>query len=121
MSQEQEEPELAPLVTEINSEEDMDELKKISQERLVIVDFFATWCGPCKSVKAAYEKLAEEETSVTFAKLDIDVYEAGLEDAPSDYSLVAMPTFMAFKNGEMVDSVIGPHIDALRQMIDRLK
>ncbi|VDN29536.1 unnamed protein product [Dibothriocephalus latus] len=59
--------------------EDMEEIKKISQERLVIVDFFATWCGPCKSVKAAYEQLAEEETTVTFAKLDIDVYEASLD------------------------------------------
>nr|VZI06317.1 unnamed protein product [Spirometra erinaceieuropaei] len=78
MAQETEETEVAPLITEINSEEDMEELKKVSNERLVIVDFFATWCGPCKSVKAAYEKLAEEETSVTFAKLDIDVYEARL-------------------------------------------
>ncbi|VDD75569.1 unnamed protein product [Mesocestoides corti] len=96
---------------------EMEELKELSHKCLVVVDFFATWCGPCKSVKAAYEKLAEEETAVKFAKLDIDIY----EDAPADYSLVAMPTFMAFKNGEMVDSVIGPHIEEVKKMVARLK
>ncbi|KAL5106324.1 Thioredoxin H-type 2 [Taenia crassiceps] len=109
--------EAPPLIMEINDEDDMESLKKMSHECLVIVDFFATWCGPCKSVKVAYEKLAEQETSVKFAKLDIDIY----EDAPSDYSIVAMPTFMAFKNGEMVDSVIGPHIEQVKQMVARLK
>lgn len=53
----------------------MEDLKKMSHECLVIVDFWATWCGPCKSVKVAYEKLAEQETTVKFAKLDIDIYE----------------------------------------------
>ena len=53
----------------------MDDLKDMSHDCLVVVDFFATWCGPCKSVKVAYEKLAEQETTVKFAKLDIDEYE----------------------------------------------
>lgn len=53
----------------------MEALKKLSFDCLVIVDFFATWCGPCKSVKVAYERLAEEEPTIKFAKLDIDEYE----------------------------------------------
>nr|CDS33252.1 thioredoxin [Hymenolepis microstoma] len=56
-------------------EEEMEKLKEMSHERLVIVDFFAPWCGPCKSVKRAYEILAEQEATVKFAKLDIDIYE----------------------------------------------
>ncbi|VDO07537.1 unnamed protein product [Rodentolepis nana] len=106
-----------PLILEVNSEEEMEKLKEMSHEQLVIVDFFAPWCGPCKSVKRAYEILAEQEATVKFAKLDIDIY----EDAPADFSIAAMPTFMAFKNGEMVDSVIGPHIEQVKQMIARLK
>ena len=43
------------------------------------------------------------------------------KDAPSDYDIKAMPTFMAFKNGEMVDSVVGPHIEQVKQMVARLK
>ena len=43
------------------------------------------------------------------------------QDAPSDYSIVAMPTFMAFKIGNTIDSVIGPHIEEVKKMIDRLK
>lgn len=54
----------------------MEVLKEMSRDCLVIVDFYATWCGPCKLVKAAYEKLAEQETTVKFARIDIDIYEA---------------------------------------------
>ncbi|KAM3182427.1 hypothetical protein ACTXT7_012394 [Hymenolepis weldensis] len=67
--------EAPPLILEINSEEEMEKLKEISHQQLVIVDFFAPWCGPCKSVKHAYETLAEQETTVRFAKLDVDIYE----------------------------------------------
>lgn len=56
----------------------MENIKELSKECLVVIDFFATWCGPCKTVKKAYEKLAEEEVTVKFAKLDIDIYEASV-------------------------------------------
>jgi thioredoxin 1 len=71
---------------------------------LVMVDFFATWCGPCKMMAPAVEKLAEEYKGVVkIGKLDVD-------DNPEwsgKYSIQSIPTTIFFKNGEMVDQLVG--------------
>lgn len=70
----------------------------------VIVDFFATWCGPCKMMGPVVDQLAEElGDTVKVGKLDID-------EAPSiaqKYNVMSVPSFLYFKNGEVVDTVIG--------------
>jgi len=78
-------------------------IKLMKEKRFVIVDFFATWCGPCKRISPAFEaiaaKLGPSRDDVTFLKIDVDkVPEAEVR---------AMPTFRIFKDGRMFDEIVG--------------
>ena len=66
--------------------------------KLVVIDFFATWCGPCKMISPKIEAMAGEMSNVVFIKVDVD--EA--EDVAQEYNISAMPTFVFLKNGQKV-------------------
>lgn len=70
----------------------------------VVVDFFATWCGPCRMIAPLLEAAAEDyEGKVKFVKLDVD--EAG--DIARDYSVMSIPTLIIFKEGEEAAKTVG--------------
>ncbi|QAA30888.1 thioredoxin [Clostridium manihotivorum] len=75
----------------------------LESEQLVLVDFWATWCGPCKMVAPILEQLSEEMSNVTFAKVDVD----NNPNLADKYEIASIPTIMLFKNGEMVNKVTG--------------
>ena len=62
----------------------------------MVVDFFATWCGPCKAVAPIVEKLSDSVTSVKFYKVDVDE----LASVAADNGISAMPTFLFYKDGQ---------------------
>ena len=66
--------------------------------KLVVIDFFATWCGPCKMIAPKIEQMAGSMANVVFLKVDVD--EA--EDVAQEYNISAMPTFIFLKNGAKV-------------------
>ena len=68
-----------------------------------VVDFFATWCGPCKMLAPVFEELSEELTDVNFVKVDIDQS----MDLAQKFRIVSVPTMKIFKNGEEVDTLMG--------------
>lgn len=71
---------------------------------VIVVDFFATWCGPCKMLAPVFESLGEEmKDQAMFAKVDID---ESLELA-QQFSITTVPTVMVFKDGKPVDSLVG--------------
>jgi thioredoxin 1 len=80
------------------------ETSVISSASPVLVDFTATWCGPCQRLAPTLETLAKEfDGKVTFVKLDID-------ESPSiaeQYGIEGVPTLMFFKGGEPVDRIVG--------------
>lgn len=70
----------------------------------VLVDFWATWCGPCKMVAPVLEEIAGEKAGqLTVAKLDVD---ANPETA-RDFQVVSIPTMILFQNGEPVKRIVG--------------
>ena len=71
---------------------------------LAIVDFWATWCGPCQAIKPIIEKLAEEyEGRVKVAKLDVDSNQM----TPMRFGIRSIPSVLFFKDGKHVDTVVG--------------
>ncbi|KAJ5690353.1 Thioredoxin [Penicillium macrosclerotiorum] len=98
-------------VIEITTPEEWDELVKNSTDNIV-VDFHATWCGPCKAIAPAIEKASEEEANenVKFYKVDVDQ----LAGVAADNGISAMPTFLFFKNGEKVETVRGANPPAIQ-------
>ncbi len=70
----------------------------------VLVDFFAVWCGPCKMMAPAIEKLAEEyEGKAVVGKMDVDES----MDIAGRYGIMNIPTLIIFKNGEIVSKFVG--------------
>jgi thioredoxin 1 len=84
----------------------------------VVVDFGATWCGPCQRLAPIVEELAKEyEGKVKIAKLDID----GSPKTPAKFGIMSVPTVMFFKGGKAVDKLVGLAAkDALKKKIDPL-
>ncbi len=82
----------------------------IAQNCLTLVDFYATWCGPCKAMAPAVDKLTTAmEGRATVVKIDIDNREHS--EIVRRYNIVSVPTFILFRNGEVVwrDSGVMPY------------
>lgn len=77
--------------------------KLVNQEGLVLVDFFATWCGPCKMLMPVLEQISTEDVGTKFIKLDIDEY----RKEAIDNGIRAVPTLVLFKDGKEVSRASG--------------
>ncbi len=76
----------------------------VSDENLVLVDFWAVWCGPCKMIAPIVEELAEEyDGKLTVGKVDVD----SNREIAMKYGIRSIPTLMIFKDGEVVEQIIG--------------
>ncbi|TDQ39177.1 thioredoxin [Aureibacillus halotolerans] len=71
---------------------------------LVLVDFWATWCGPCKMIAPVLDELSEDlNGKVKIAKIDVDEN----QETAGQYGVMSIPTMLVFKNGEVVDKAVG--------------
>jgi len=75
----------------------------IEKNNVVVVDFYATWCGPCKFIAPAFEKMASQYKQATFLKCDVDRN----QDVSQAQGVRAMPTFIVFKSGKKDATVMG--------------
>ncbi|GAB2645352.1 thioredoxin [Gordonia jinhuaensis] len=76
----------------------------LESDKPVLVDFWATWCGPCRMVAPVLEEIAGENTdALTVAKVDIDANPA----IARDYKIMSIPTMILFEGGEPVKTIVG--------------
>ena len=75
----------------------------LESDKPVLVDFWATWCGPCQMQGPIIEELAGEVTDVKIGKLDVDAN----PDSAGAYNIMSIPTVMLFKDGEVVKKAMG--------------
>jgi thioredoxin 1 len=77
--------------------------QEIINNNLVLVDFWAEWCGPCKSMHPIFTRMAKKYKQVRFARVNVD----DAQDIAMKYGVQSIPTFIMFKNGEIVDRMVG--------------
>ena len=90
----------------------------ITDNDIVLVDFWADWCGPCKRFAPVYEKVSEDNKEIVFAKLDTDAN----QELSQGLGIEGIPTLMAFREGVLVFNQAGALPgQALKQVIDAVK
>ena len=70
---------------------------------LVLVDFWAEWCGPCKSMHPIFDRMAKKYRHIKFARVNVD----RSQDISMRFGVQSIPTFIMFKNGQPVDKMVG--------------
>ena len=77
--------------------------QKKSENELLLVDFWAEWCGPCKSMHPIFSRMAKKYKSIRFARVNVD----NAQDIARRYGVQSIPTFIMFKNGEVANTMVG--------------
>uniref|UniRef100_A0A7S2WLZ4 Thioredoxin n=1 Tax=Eucampia antarctica TaxID=49252 RepID=A0A7S2WLZ4_9STRA len=91
------------MVKYIETDAEFQELMEQSSSKLVVIDFTATWCGPCQMIAPVFEKMSDEFTDVIFIKVDVDKADTIAQKC----GIKAMPTFQYYKDGKKVDEICG--------------
>ncbi|KAI9432005.1 thioredoxin [Lactarius indigo] len=87
----------------------------INSGKAVAIDFWATWCGPCRVISPVFEKFAEhsDNAGIEFYKVDVDQQ----ADIAQEVGIRAMPTFIVFKDGNKVDELVGANPAGLQALV----
>ena len=109
----------------------------------MVIDFTASWCGPCQLIQPAVDEFAQKYSDVEFIKIDVDelhvchvliivyviinyqsqsvlmIYVGYVQGVAEEFNVQAMPTFMLMKEGKQVDKIVGAKKDDLRKKIEK--
>lgn len=98
------------MIEQIGDSEFDNKVTSCNDNILILVDFWAPWCGPCRSLEPQLEKLAQQYTE------NVKIYKINIEDnqdVATQYGVSAIPTILMFKNGKKLSQVIGADISKI--------
>ncbi|KAK2724140.1 thioredoxin-2-like [Artemia franciscana] len=101
------------MVRQIKDKEEYDQVLAECGSKLVVIDFYATWCGPCKMISPKVQEMAEAYADVVFLKVDVDES----EELALEFNVNCMPTFILMKNGQRAAEFSGANAEKLRELI----
>lgn len=104
------------MVYQVKSKPELQEKLSEAGDKLVVIDFFATWCGPCKKIAPVLEEIAKKyEGKLVVLKVDVDE----IEELVGEYEIEVMPTFVFKRKGQHLDTLSGSNEDKLRELIEK--
>ncbi|KAG8377850.1 hypothetical protein BUALT_Bualt08G0076400 [Buddleja alternifolia] len=89
--------------------------KAAAAKKLVVVDFTASWCGPCRFIAPILADIAKKTPHVVFLKVDVDE----VKEVAEEYKVEAMPTFVFLKEGKVVEKLVGAKKEELQALITK--
>lgn len=101
------------MINEIRFKSELDE--ELKKENLLVLDFYADWCGPCKSLSPILDELDKEYPNVDFLKINVN----NLDLFPEEYKVSSLPTIFFIKGGKKLHSIIGFNEDELIEKINQ--
>jgi len=102
------------MVLEIESTAHFTEVSAQAGALPIVIDFFATWCGPCIAIKPVFEQLSQEFAGkAVFIKIDVDK----CEELSAQFGISAMPTFIVVKNGSPIANMRGANPAGLQKLV----
>ncbi|XP_067297379.1 thioredoxin-like [Pseudorasbora parva] len=105
------------MIIVIEDQEGFDKALAEAGDKLVVVDFTATWCGPCQTIAPFFKGLSESYPDVVFLKVDVD----DAQDVAQSCEIKCMPTFHFYKNKKKLDDFSGSNETKLKEMLELLK
>lgn len=100
-----------------SAEDEFKNALKEAGDKLVVIDFTATWCGPCKIIAPFFEGLSAKYSDVVFLKVDVD----DAQEVAAHCGINCMPTFHFYKNEKLVHEFSGANQSSLEQKVQELK
>ena len=103
-------------MTSLLTNDDLLSYSKSKSSTLIVIDFKATWCGPCKVIKPFIEYLHESYPNVEF--MEIDIEDEDKNTIVSNFNIKKVPTFVFYKNGEVRNTLVGTNKDTLEEFVN---
>ncbi|KAF9486440.1 thioredoxin-domain-containing protein [Pholiota conissans] len=106
---------MTTTITHVSSVSQLNGILSQSKDKVSVIDFHATWCGPCHAIAPTFEALSRQYKNVNFLKCDVDA----AADVAQKYSVSAMPTFVFLRGSTKIDQVRGADRSALESTLRR--
>lgn len=103
------------MVKEITTYQEFVAILGNEKSRLVVIDFWAQWCGPCVRIGPIFIELEKKYPSVRFYKVNVDM--PAISVIISTYNITAMPSFCFFLDGKFVEKIIGANVEKIEEAI----
>ena len=101
----------------MRNDSEFNQLIRENHNKPVLVDFTATWCGPCKAIAPVFDALSKSYPGIIFVKVDVDM----MSETASKFSVTAMPTFHVVLAEKSVDMIRGANEGQLRALCEKYK